>query len=60
MVDPSKVSLSCLIVDDNALFLEGATGLLKHDEFGGACISQARKNKYSDKACAERKTFPNL
>ena len=31
MVDPSKVSLSCLIVDDNALFLEGATGLLKRE-----------------------------
>jgi DNA-binding NarL/FixJ family response regulator len=31
MVDPSKVALSCLIVDDNALFLEGATGLLKRE-----------------------------
>jgi len=30
------------------------------NEFGGAGISQVRKNKYSDKACAERKTFPNL
>ena len=28
MVDPSKV-VTCLIVDDNALFIEGATGLLR-------------------------------
>ena len=31
MVDPSKVSLRCLIVDDNALFIEGATGLLRRE-----------------------------
>src|SRR6476469_7823713 len=30
MVDPSKV-VRCLIVDDNALFIEGATGLLKRE-----------------------------
>jgi len=31
MVDPSKVSLRCLIVDDNALFLEGAADLLRRE-----------------------------
>jgi DNA-binding NarL/FixJ family response regulator len=31
MVNPSKVSLSCLIVDDNALFLEGAEALLRRE-----------------------------
>ena len=31
MVDPSKVSLRCLIVDDNALFLEGAAALLRRE-----------------------------
>jgi DNA-binding NarL/FixJ family response regulator len=31
MVDPSEVSLRCLIVDDNALFLEGAGDLLKRE-----------------------------
>ena len=31
MVDPSKVVLRCLIVDDNALFLEGATDLLRRE-----------------------------
>ena len=30
MVDPSKV-VTCLIVDDNALFIEGATGLLRRE-----------------------------
>ena len=30
MVDPSKV-VRCLIVDDNALFIEGATGLLRRE-----------------------------
>jgi len=31
MVDPSEVSLRCLIVDDNALFLEGAAALLRRE-----------------------------
>jgi DNA-binding NarL/FixJ family response regulator len=31
MIDPSEVSLRCLIVDDNALFLEGARDLLKRE-----------------------------
>jgi DNA-binding NarL/FixJ family response regulator len=31
MVDPSKVSLRCVIVDDNALFLEGASDLLSRE-----------------------------
>ena len=31
MVDHSKVSLRCLIVDDNALFLEGAADLLRRE-----------------------------
>jgi len=31
MVDPSKVPLRCLIVDDNALFLEGAADLLRRE-----------------------------
>ena len=31
MVDPSEVSLRCLIVDDNALFLEGAADLLRRE-----------------------------
>ncbi len=31
MVDPSHVSLRCLIVDDNALFLEGAADLLRRE-----------------------------
>jgi DNA-binding NarL/FixJ family response regulator len=31
MVDPSEVSLRCLIVDDNALFLEGAADLLRFE-----------------------------
>ena len=31
MVDPSRVSLRCVIVDDNALFLEGATDLLSRE-----------------------------
>ena len=31
MVDPSEVSLRCLIVDDNALFREGATDLLRRE-----------------------------
>ena len=31
MADPSKVVLSCLIVDDNALFLEGAADLLRRE-----------------------------
>jgi DNA-binding NarL/FixJ family response regulator len=31
MVDPSEVSLRCLIVDDNALFLEGAGALLRRE-----------------------------
>jgi two-component system nitrate/nitrite response regulator NarL len=31
MVDPSKVTLRCLIVDDNALFLEGAAALLRRE-----------------------------
>jgi DNA-binding NarL/FixJ family response regulator len=30
MVDPSEV-VRCLIVDDNALFIEGATGLLRRE-----------------------------
>jgi DNA-binding NarL/FixJ family response regulator len=30
MVDPSKV-VRCLIVDDNSLFIEGATGLLRRE-----------------------------
>jgi len=30
MVDPSKV-VTCLIVDDNALFIEGASGLLRRE-----------------------------
>jgi DNA-binding NarL/FixJ family response regulator len=33
MVDPSEVSLRCLIVDDNALFLEGAADLLRREGF---------------------------
>ena len=31
MIDPSEVSLRCLIVDDNALFLEGAADLLERE-----------------------------
>jgi two-component system, NarL family, nitrate/nitrite response regulator NarL len=31
MADPSKVTLRCLIVDDNALFLEGAAALLRRE-----------------------------
>jgi DNA-binding NarL/FixJ family response regulator len=31
MVNPSKVPLRCLIVDDNALFLEGAAELLRRE-----------------------------
>jgi DNA-binding NarL/FixJ family response regulator len=31
MVDHSEVSLRCLIVDDNALFLEGAADLLRRE-----------------------------
>lgn len=31
MVDPSKVPVRCLIVDDNALFLEGAAALLRRE-----------------------------
>ena len=31
MADPSKVVLRCLIVDDNALFLEGAADLLRRE-----------------------------
>jgi DNA-binding NarL/FixJ family response regulator len=31
MVDPSEVSLRCVIVDDNALFLEGAAALLRRE-----------------------------
>jgi len=31
MVDPSKVSLRCVIVDDNAFFLEGASDLLRRE-----------------------------
>ena len=31
MVDPPEVSLRCLIVDDNALFLEGAADLLRRE-----------------------------
>ena len=31
MVDPSEVALRCLIVDDNALFLEGAADLLRRE-----------------------------
>ena len=31
MVDPSKVSLRCLIVDDHALFLVGAADLLRRE-----------------------------
>jgi DNA-binding NarL/FixJ family response regulator len=31
MIDPSEVSVRCLIVDDNALFLEGAADLLKRE-----------------------------
>jgi DNA-binding NarL/FixJ family response regulator len=31
MVDPSEVALRCLIVDDNALFLEGAAALLRRE-----------------------------
>jgi DNA-binding NarL/FixJ family response regulator len=33
MGDPSKVAVRCLIVDDNALFLEGATALLRREGF---------------------------
>jgi DNA-binding NarL/FixJ family response regulator len=33
MVDPSEVALRCLIVDDNALFLEGAADLLRREGF---------------------------
>jgi two-component system nitrate/nitrite response regulator NarL len=31
MADPFKVTLRCLIVDDNALFLEGAAALLRRE-----------------------------
>ena len=31
MADPSKVAVRCLIVDDNALFLKGATDLLRRE-----------------------------
>jgi DNA-binding NarL/FixJ family response regulator len=31
MADPSRVPIRCLIVDDNPLFLEGATDLLKRE-----------------------------
>jgi DNA-binding NarL/FixJ family response regulator len=31
MVDPSRVKLRCVIVDDNALFLEGAAALLRRE-----------------------------
>jgi DNA-binding NarL/FixJ family response regulator len=31
MIDPSKVSLRCVIVDDNALFLKGASDLLSRE-----------------------------
>lgn len=31
MVDPSEVALRCVIVDDNALFLEGASDLLRRE-----------------------------
>jgi len=31
MGDPSKVSLRCVIVDDNAFFLEGASDLLRRE-----------------------------
>src|SRR6266550_2029885 len=31
MVDPSEVLLKCVIVDDNALFLEGASDLLRRE-----------------------------
>jgi DNA-binding NarL/FixJ family response regulator len=31
MVDPSKVLVRCVIVDDNAFFLEGASDLLRRE-----------------------------
>jgi two-component system nitrate/nitrite response regulator NarL len=31
MADPSRVPIRCLIVDDNPLFLEGATDLLERE-----------------------------